>query len=150
MTRRTEDALPSLLALTQCAALIHHVASTGTVDHAAMERVLDCLYGRALPGDEARGSGGYAIGRAVLDDLLRGELPENQRNIRTYIRVLARLERRLARRPALLARLLERLTQARDRQAGFALPATNAHAVLGGIYVETLGTLRPALSVIGP
>lgn len=148
MTHTQEGALLPLLALVQCATLIDHLAATGVVDREALAHAVDCLFGRRAPGNPDSPAD-YAIGRGVLEDLLRGQLPENQRKIPAYVRGLRRLAGKLADRPALRSQLRERLAEASGRQREFGPEGARIHAVLGGIYADTLGQLKPSLSVIG-
>ena len=141
-----ERLLP-LLALCQSAALIDHVAATGTVDAGAMARLVDSLLGEDVRPPP--GAADYPIGAAVLEDMLRGELPANQANVPHYLRAMVKLERKLAREPRLMALLDERL----DRTAGFrrhyAREPASVYAALAGVYTDTAGSLRQPFQVTG-
>lgn len=139
-----------LLALAQCAALIDHVAATGTVDAPALSHLLRCLLEPSRGGSAPLGRvEDYPIGREVLEDLLSGELPENQAGVPRYMRALAAAQRRLASRPELDSRLHEALGHSARHRDLLGGHAGTLYAGLAGIYVETLGQLDPPLCVSG-
>lgn len=139
-----------LLALAQCAALIDHLAATGTVEREAMAHLLGRLLEPPLPDEHPLGKvEDYAIGREVLEDMLSGELPDNQRHIPAYMRAMAGLAHKLSRRPELAAQLRDRMDEAVRRREFLDAGSGSVHAMLSGIYGETLGQLNPTLSVSG-
>ena len=145
MPARAERLLP-LLALCQSAALIDHVAATGTVDARAMARLVDSLLG---DGAGPPAVADYPLGRALLDDMLRSELAPNQANAPLYLRAMVKLERKLSRQPRLMALLPGRLDRAAGLRRHYASEPASVYAALAGVYADTAGRLRQPFQVTG-
>lgn len=146
----------ALAGIFQSASLADSLAWRGHCDPVALEASLDSILvldtddPLAIFGSEARG---LRVGLQAVEQTffqpLRNPHPR-QAEITRYALALIHLERKLARSPALIDTLRRRLEMAAEQRRHFDnLRDPGMLRNLGGIYVDTLGTLNFRIQVKG-
>lgn len=136
--------LVALLALSQAAALIDHLALTGLLETQAFDRLLDDLLEEAATSRQA-----YPLGAAVLQDWLHGRLALERRLVPRYVRAILKLERALARQPGWQALLGPELERVRLLRRHYAREPRAVSAALAGVYLKATEGLRQPVPVTG-
>src|SRR5690606_37715394 len=138
------DRLSALLALSQAAGLIDHLALTGLLEATALDRLLDDLLENASLSPRS-----YPLGEALLQDWLRGRLDLERRLVPRYVRAMLKLERALARQPALQSVLATELARVRHLRRHYARDRRAVCAALAGVYQRITPELRQPVLITG-
>ncbi len=148
MSDPVREQVLALAAMFQGLGEIRRIAREG---RGSEQEIATCLSGLLTPFD---GDIGAAYGGAVrlLPGLrrLHGQLTDpSEAELTRYAVVLMHLERKLMKRRAMLSQLAEGLDQARRQAEHFHPTHDNVVAGLGGLYADTVSTLRPRVMVQG-
>jgi high frequency lysogenization protein len=139
----------ALAGVMQAARLVVDLAYDGRCDEAAMQSCLDSVLriDASTPAAVYGGLDGLRLGLDLFGDVIGGSGREAMPT-RIAVTVL-HLERKLARRPQMLASLRQGIeAAARDLGRG-ELDAAGLAERLGGLYGDTLSTLKPRVIVQG-
>ncbi len=140
----------ALAGIAQAAALVQQLATTGTVDSAALESSIASLFISDEHGVENvfGGLSGLKLGIEQLNDQMTGLKIANPEQAR-YAASLVFLENQLSKQPAMLKTIFAGIERAQTQSEHFGLLHENVLANLGDIYHTTLSTLQPRIMVNG-
>lgn len=140
----------ALAGVSQSAALVQQLATTGSANSAALEASIGSLFINDKNGilQVFGGLSGLRLGLEQLDEQMSGFKIANPDQAR-YSASLVFLERQLAKEPTLLKTIFEGIERAQAQSEQFGLLHENVLANLGDIYHSTVSTLQPRIMVNG-
>jgi high frequency lysogenization protein len=144
-----EGEVLALAGVFQAARLVVDLAYEGHCDAAAMEASLNSVLriDASTPAAVFGGLDGLRLGLALFGDVMEGNGRES--SVTRIAVTILHLERKLSRQPAMLAALREGIeAAARDLGRG-ELDSDALAERLGGLYGDTLSTLKPRVIVQG-
>lgn len=146
------DQLMALAGVFQAAVLVDQVAKTGQISEAALAGMLGTLLVRD-PKNTVEVFGGsdeqLREGYRALAAALERDPASLQREPLRYALSMVTLERQLEKRPAMLDAIGKRLPQIQAQVEHFGPAHENVVAASGGLYQDTLSTLRHRIQVHG-
>ncbi|MEQ1620049.1 MAG: high frequency lysogenization protein HflD [Methylococcales bacterium] len=140
----------ALAGISQAAALVQQLATTGSANSAALEASIGSLFINDKNGilQVFGGLSGLKLGLEQLDEQMTGFKIANPDQAR-YSASLVFLERQLAKEPVLLKTIFDGIARAQTQSEQFGLLHENVFANLGDIYHSTISTLQPRIMVNG-
>jgi high frequency lysogenization protein len=140
----------ALAGISQAAALVQQLATTGTTDTTAMETSIASVLkiDSASVIDVYGGLAGLKLGLQELNQQMTGYKIVNPEQAR-YSASLVFLENQLSGRKDLLNTIQIGILKAQAQSEQFGLLHENVMANLGGIYQNTISTLQPRIMVNG-
>jgi len=140
----------ALAGISQAAALVQQLATTGSANSAALEASIGSLFINDKNGilQVFGGLSGLKLGLEQLDEQMTGFKIANPDQAR-YSASLVFLERQLAKEPVLLKTIFDGIARAQTQSEQFGLLHENVFANLGDIYHSTVSTLQPRIMVNG-
>ncbi len=140
----------ALAGISQAAALVQQLATTGTADSSALEASIGSLFISDEQGvaNVYGGLSGINLGILQLNDQMTGLKIANPEQAR-YAASLVFLENQLAKQPAMLKTIFTGIERAQAQSEHFGLLHENVLANLGEIYHTTVSTLQPRIMVNG-
>ncbi|WP_340123290.1 high frequency lysogenization protein HflD [Methylobacter svalbardensis] len=140
----------ALAGISQAAALVQQLATTGTADSSALEASIGSLFVSDEQGvaNIYGGLSGLNLGILQLNDQMTGLKIANPEQAR-YAASLVFLENQLAKQPAMLKTIFTGIERAQAQSEHFGLLHENVLANLGDIYHTTVSTLQPRIMVNG-
>ncbi|MBL6987302.1 MAG: high frequency lysogenization protein HflD [Methylobacter sp.] len=140
----------ALAGISQAAALVQQLATTGTADSTALEASISSLFVSDEQGAENvyGGLAGLNLGILQLNDQMSGIRIANPEQAR-YAASLVFLENQLTKQPAMLKTIFTGIERAQSQSEHFGLLHENVLANLGDIYHTTISTLQPRIMVNG-
>lgn len=140
----------ALAGIAQAAALVQQLATTGTVNSAALEASIASLFTSDEHGVENvfGGLSGLKLGIEQLNDQLTGLKIANPEQAR-YAASLVFLENQLSKQPDMLKSIFTGIERAQAQSEHFGLLHENVLANLGDLYHTTISTLQPRIMVNG-
>lgn len=140
----------ALAGISQAAALVQQLATTGTANSAALEASIGSLFINDKDGaaNIFGGLGGINLGLDQLNEQMTGFKIANPDQAR-YSASLVFLERQLSKRPELLSIIFTDIERAQAQSDQFGPLHENVLANLGDIYHNTISTLQPRIMVNG-
>lgn len=140
----------ALAGISQAAALVQQLATTGSADSAALEASIASLFINDEHGVENvyGGLSGLKLGLEQLNDQMTGFKISNPEQAR-YAASLVFLENQLSKQPAMLKTIFTGIERAQTQSEHFGLLHENVLANLGDIYHTTISTLQPRIMVNG-
>lgn len=149
---RMQEQLIALGGVFHAAALVDRVAKTGQITEAELETMLGTLL-VVDPKDTLEVFGGshqpLREGFQALAAALERDPVSLQREPLRYALSMVTLERQLEKRPAMLETIGKRLPQIQAQVEHFGPAHENVIAACGGLYQDTLSTLRQRIQVHG-
>ncbi|WP_040263795.1 high frequency lysogenization protein HflD [Pseudomonas massiliensis] len=149
---RMQEQLIALGGVFQAAALVDRIAKTGQITEMELETMLGTLLVRD-PKDTLEVFGGshqsLREGFQALAAALERDPVSLQREPLRYALSMVTLERQLEKRPAMLETIGKRLPQIQAQVEHFGPAHENVIAACGGLYQDTLSTLRQRIQVHG-
>jgi high frequency lysogenization protein len=146
------EQLMALAGVFQAAVLVDQVAKTGQISEAALGAMLGTLLVRdpkntleVFGGSDEQLHEGYRALAAALER----DPASLQREPLRYALSMVTLERQLEKRPAMLEAIGKRLPQIQAQVEHFGPAHENVVAASGGLYQDTLSTLRQRIQVNG-
>ena len=148
---KVRDKTLALAGIFQSAALVHQLASKGTVDlHDLSTCVSSTLELSPLTTQSVYGK--VENLRTGLHTLIQylGEQPgQRDTNIARYVISLLHLQRKLRKRKGMLNTIAEGIQRAKKQSEIFGLTHDNVIANLAGIYADTVSNIPPKIMVSG-
>ncbi|MGR9012842.1 MAG: high frequency lysogenization protein HflD [Gammaproteobacteria bacterium] len=140
----------ALAGISQAAALVQQLATTGSADSTALEASIGSLFVSDEQGAENvyGGLAGLNLGILQLNDQMSGIRIANPEQAR-YAASLVFLENQLTKQPAMLKTIFAGIERAQSQSEHFGLLHENVLANLGDIYHTTISTLQPRIMVNG-
>ncbi|WP_426153264.1 high frequency lysogenization protein HflD [Pseudomonas sp. DC3000-4b1] len=149
---RMQEQLIALGGVFQAAALVDRIAKTGQITEVELETMLGTLL-VVDPKDTLEVFGGshqsLREGFQALAAALERDPVSLQREPLRYALSMVTLERQLEKRPAMLETIGKRLPQIQAQVEHFGPAHENVIAACGGLYQDTLSTLRQRIQVHG-
>lgn len=149
---KVHEQLMALGSVFQAAVLVDRIAKTGQVSEAELAAMLGTLLVRdpnttldVFGGDDKQLREGYRALAAALER----DPTSLQREPLRYALSMVTLERQLEKRPAMLDAIGKRLPQIQAQVEHFGPAHENVIAATGGLYQDTLSTLRQRIQVHG-
>lgn len=139
------------LALAAAMQALLSVVSIARRGHSRRSDTEPCLQGllQTYEGDVEQLYGGVAPLRAGLEQLVEQLARPTDPELTRYLVAVIYLERRLRKQPEVLRRLGQGLDSARRQREYFGGYNPNVVSNLGGLYGETISTLKPRIMVQG-
>jgi len=148
---KVRDKTLALAGVFQSAALVHQLATTGTVDlHDLSTCISSTLELNPLTTQSVYGR--LENLRTGLHTLIKylGEQPgQRDPNVARYVISLLHLQRKLRKRKAMLDAIAEGVQRARKQSEIFGMTHDNVIANFAGIYADTVSTIPPKIMVSG-
>jgi len=140
----------ALAGISQAAALVQQLATTGTANSAALEASIGSLFINDKDGvaHVFGGISGLTLGLEQLNEQMTGFKIANPDQAR-YSASLVFLERQLSKEPELLKTIFAGIERAQTQSNQFGPLHENVFANLGDIYHSTISTLQPRIMVNG-
>lgn len=140
----------ALAGISQAAALVQQLATTGTTNSTALEASIGSLFINDKDGvaNVFGGLSGIVLGLEQLNEQMTGFKIANPDQAR-YSASLVFLERQLASKPEMLKTIFAGIERAQAQSEQFGLLHENVLANLGDIYHSTISTLQPRIMVNG-
>jgi high frequency lysogenization protein len=140
----------ALAGITQAAALVQQLATTGTANPTALEASIASLFISDEQGvaNVFGGLSGIKLGLEQLSEQMAGLNIPNPEQAR-YAASLVFLENQLSKQPAMLKTIFTGIDRAQAQSEHFGLLHENVLANLGDIYHTTISTLQPRIMVNG-
>lgn len=140
----------ALAGISQAAALVQQLATTGTADHQALQASIGSIL--KIDSDSVAniygGLKGIQLGLQELQQQLTNTRIANPEQAR-YAASLVFLEKQLSKRSDLLAAIGNGIERAQTQTQHFELLHENIIANLGDVYHQTVSTLQPRIMVNG-
>ncbi|MBI1421844.1 MAG: high frequency lysogenization protein HflD [Gammaproteobacteria bacterium] len=148
---KVRDKTLALAGIFQSAALVHQLASKGTVD---MHDLSTCISStlELNPLSTLSVYGKLENLRTGLHTLIQylGEQPgQRDPNVARYVISLLHLQRKLGKRKNMLATIAEGIQRAKKQSEIFGITHDNVIANLAGVYSETISNIPPKIMVSG-
>ena len=148
---KVRDKTLALAGVFQSAALVHQLASKGTLDlHDLSTCISSTLELNPLTTQSVYGPlENLRTGLHTLVQYL-GEHPgQRDPNIARYVISLLHLQRKLRKRKAMLSAIAEGIQRAKKQSEIFGLTHENVIANLAGVYADTISNIPPKIMVSG-
>jgi len=148
---KVRDKTLALAGVFQCAALVHQLATSGTVDqHDFSTCIRSTLDLNPLTTQSVYGSlENLRTGLHTLVQYLGEQPGQRDPNIARYVISLLHLQRKLRKRSTMLNAISDGVERAKKQSEIFGLTHDNVIANLAGIYTDTISNIPPKIMVSG-
>lgn len=151
MAKSYRDRALALAAITQACQCVEQIANTGMSDADAMTTCINSIF--IIDADRTEdifntGDHLHSGIRYCIDTFSSARKPDTM-NVMQYSIGAVQLERSLAKHPELLQQISTGIERTRQQLEHFPVMHPNIMASLGGLYSETLSTIKPRIMVSG-
>lgn len=151
MPHSNRDRALALAGIFQATYLVQQLAKRGTCERTLLEDTLQSLFIMNPLTTEAvyNGVPGVRKGLQLVLNHLAGTSEKRDMEITKYVVSLLYLERKLAKQPAMFIRIKQGLENAQSQLQHFPLLHENVIANIASVYISTISTLTPRITVTG-